>query len=410
MKFLYSIAVWLSGVLLPILPAFNSKISLFVKGRKNWKQKLSEAIPSGKKVAWFHAASLGEFEQGRPLIERIRWQHPDYFIIITFFSPSGYEIRKNYKNADFITYLPIDTPGNVRFFLDTVKPSLVFFIKYEFWYNFLRELKRRNTPVYLVSGIFRPDHIFFRWFGSWFRKQLGNFTFFFVQNKKSLDLLQSIGLNNAIITGDTRFDTVAGAAASVKPIDIVEAFTRGQKCLVAGSTWPEDEVLLTALINEASDDIKFIIAPHEIHEKHIENIVALLKKDFILFSAATPGNVAGKQILIIDNIGMLLRIYSYATLAYVGGGFGKGIHNILEPAAFGAPVITGPNYRKFQEAVDLTSLGGAFPINNFQELEAAFRKIIRDPLPFSTIVKNYVEARTGATEAIMKKVVEEFKD
>jgi len=404
MTFLYSIAVWLSGVFIPLLTVFNSKISLFISGRKGWKQKLQEAIPAGKKVVWFHAASLGEFEQGRPLIERIRREHPDYFILITFFSSSGYEVRKNYKNADLITYLPLDTPGNVRFFLETVKPSLVFFIKYEFWYNFLRELKRQNTPVYLVSGIFRPDHIFFRWYGSWFRKQLGNFTFFFVQNKKSLDLLKSIGLNNIMITGDTRFDTVAGAAASETPREVVEAFTGGKKCLVAGSTWPEDEVLLTALINEASDDIKFIIAPHEIHSKHIESIVAQLKKDYILFSAATPGNVAGKQVLIIDNIGLLLRIYSYAPLAYVGGGFGKGIHNILEPAAFGAPVIMGPNYRKFQEAVDLTSRSGAFSINNFKELETVYRKIIQDPSPFSAIVKNYVEARTGATEGIMKKV------
>jgi len=407
MTLLYALAVHLSNLLIPLFWFINPKSARWVSGRKGWKQKLEENFPVSRKVLWFHAASLGEFEQGKPLIEEARQKFPDNFILVTFFSPSGYEVRKNYKGADLITYLPLDTPSNVRFFLDKVNPSAAFFIKYEFWYFFLKGLYKRRIPVYLVSGIFRKDHIFFKWYGTWFRRQLQNFTFFFLQNKESQELLNGIGLKNTLVSGDTRFDTVAKAAASAGPVDMITKFVNGQECVVAGSTWPEDEALLSELINDAGISVKFIIAPHEIHKKHIEHILSIIKKDCVLYSEATLNNAAGKQVLIIDNIGMLLQVYKYATLAYVGGGFGKGIHNILEPAAFGAPVIIGPNYHKFREASDLVKLGGAFPICTIEDLTSAFNTILKNTSTYSSIVKKYAESNTGATNIIFREI---FKD
>jgi 3-deoxy-D-manno-octulosonic-acid transferase len=347
---------------------------------------------------------LGEFEQGRPLIEGYRRKNPAHKILLTFFSPSGYEIRKNYEGADLICYLPVDTPGNAKRFLDLVQPDAVFFVKYEFWFNYLSALKERKIPAFLVSGIFRPDHYFFKATGTWARKQLSAFTYFFLQDERSLELLHSIGYQNAFVSGDTRFDRVVEIAKNAKQLGLVRIFSEGRKVLILGSSWPGDERLVAECLPQISSH-KLIIAPHEVNETHISNIEAMFK-GALRYSNADEKNIVPAQVLIIDNIGMLSSLYQYGSIAFIGGGFGKGIHNILEAATFGIPVIFGPNYEKFREAKDLLRLGGAFSVNDQTELKRTFALLSDEQVRMTAaqISKMYVQGRSGATERILNRI------
>lgn len=405
MHFFYNLSILFYRLLVSIASIFNPKARLWIKGRQNIFQTIQSKIQdNNSKIIWFHCASLGEFEQGRPVIEKIKETYSDYKILLTFFSPSGYEIRKNYNKADYIFYLPIDTPSNAKKFIKTIKPSAAFFIKYEFWYNYLSELKKQNIPTFLISGIFRENHYFFKPYASWFRKQLNNFDYFFVQNKTSQNLLNSIGIKNVTISGDTRFDRVFQIAKQVNEIEIVRLFCESKKTIIAGSTWEKDEKIISAF---DFSNYKLIIAPHEIGGNHISSIETLFKsKKTIRYSSATIESIQQYEILIIDNIGMLSSLYQYGAIAYIGGGFGAGIHNILEPATFGLPVIFGPNYSKFTEAKELIKLGGAFSINSEIEFKKSIEIISSENKlsEASSISKNYVKQNIGATDSILNSI------
>jgi len=343
-------------------------------------------------------------------MELMKKQDSNIKILLTFFSPSGYEIRKNYSGADLIFYLPIDTPKYAQQFIEIVKPAAVFFIKYEFWYNYLNELKNKNIPTYLVSGIFRKDHYFFKPLGSWFREQLNCFTHFYLQDEKSEKLLNSIAYTNTTVTGDTRFDRVSEIARTVQKIDVVEQFVQGKNVLIIGSSWDEDEKIIAKILENQKSKIlnyKIIIAPHEIDENHIQSIIQQFSNSKIIrYSQANAQTVSSADILIIDNIGMLSSLYQYGTIAYIGGGFGKGIHNILEAATFGLPIIFGPNYQKFTEAKDLIKSGGAFSIMDASEFEKTMLLLEdKDVLQTAShISKYYVQSKVGATEKILRSI------
>lgn len=412
MTFFYNILTHLVYLLLLPASLINKKARLWITGRKNWHKKLKQWQRGDSPVYWFHAASLGEFEQGIPIMETMKTRVPECKILLTFFSPSGYEIRKNYKNADFVSYLPLDTPYNARKFISTASPRAVFFIKYEFWYFYLRQLKNNNIPVYLISGIFRPEQIFFRWYGSWYKNHLRAFNRLFVQDQVSSDLLKGINIHNASITGDTRFDRVASTARQVREISLAHEFTVNSVCIVAGSTWPADEVLLAAYINTSPPTVKFIIAPHEIHEAHINRLVQLFTRASIRYSQATDHNIKGKQVLIIDNIGMLSSLYHYGQIAYIGGGFGKGIHNVLEAAVFGIPVVFGPNHQNFREAIGIIKTGGGFSVTTAEELLETINKLITLPEFYEHTAKNakeYIASNIGATARILQYLKEDSK-
>lgn len=411
MKLLYNISIYLYLLGLRIASLFHPKAKLWVNGRKDIFTLLQQKNKSSSPLVWFHCASLGEFEQGRPLIERYKKRFPEHKILLTFFSPSGYEVRKNYPGADLVFYLPLDTPGNAKKFIDIVRPAAVFFVKYEFWFNYLNELKSRSVPVYLVSGIFRDDHYFFKPYGKWFSKQLSSFTYFFLQDEKSKTLLNSIGYINADVSGDTRFDRVSEIAQNVKQIELVKQFKANERVLIAGSSWAEDERIMQQSWGDATFFCKkIIIAPHEIDEKHIDVIEAGFKGKArcARYSVANEKNVSDADVLIIDNIGMLSSLYQYGTIAFIGGGFGKGIHNILEAAAFGLPVIIGPNYEKFTEAKELLQLGGAFEIADVRSFEKTMQLLSdADVLrTASVIAKHYVESRVGASAKILDAISE----
>ena len=381
-----------------------------MKGRKDIFEKLTSNLnpdsyrDQNSKITWFHCSSLGEFEQGRPVIEKLRSQYPDSKILLTFFSPSGFEIRKDYKGADWVFYLPLDSNGNAKRFFDIVDPSLVVFVKYDYWYYYLTECRKRNIPLLLVSGIFRQDQPFFKSYGDLHRKMLNCFTHFFLQDKESLQLLQSINLKNAVVAGDTRFDRVSEIAENFKPIEEVEKFRGSSQVLVAGSTWPEDEKLIKdALTN--FPDLKLIIAPHEIHKEHINQLRSIFP-DAVLYSQliAYSSQPITSNCLIIDNIGMLSRLYHYATVTYIGGGFNKGIHNTLEAAVYGKPVLFGPNYKKFKEAIGLIETGGGICINSSTELSAILQKLINNKNELELSSKksfDFVKQNKGATEKIL---------
>ncbi len=408
MQLLYAASIRIYWICIIIACLFNEKARLWVRGRKNIFGQMDEKVKSGP-VIWFHAASLGEFEQGRPLIEEIRKRYPEYKILITFFSPSGYEIRKNYQGADFIFYLPLDTRHNAVRFVQTVKPSMAIFIKYEFWYNYLSVLKSYKIPVYLVSGIFRQQQVFFRWYGAWFRRLLANFSHLFVQTQESEALLRMINIGNVTVSGDTRFDRVKQISMQAREIEVASVFKNDQVCLVAGSTWPKDEALLIKYFNQPQIMSKLILVPHEIDEPHIQHIISQLKKPFVRFSTAGKDDIADRQVLIIDNIGMLSSLYRYGEIAYLGGGFGKGIHNILEAAVYGLPVMFGPNYAKFNEAVELLRLGGAFSINSYESLQATLDRLLNNPeerKQTGAIAGNYISNNTGATQMIINCIFE----
>jgi 3-deoxy-D-manno-octulosonic-acid transferase len=405
MVILYNISIVLLSGIYKLAALFNSKASDFVKGRKNIFKKLEEQFSENNSpVIWIHCASLGEFEQGRPLIEAFKNEKPNHKILLTFFSPSGYEVRKNYTSADFIFYLPWDGKSNAKKFISITKPSLAIFIKYEFWYHYTHQLHKQNIPIVSASSIFRRDQFFFKPYGSFYRDVLKKFTYFFVQNTVSVKLLNGIGIRNCKHTGDTRFDRVNTLTHQPGEISLVEKFKDKQHTWVVGSSWQEDMDVLLPFINESANRLKFIIAPHEISESFINTIEKNLQVKSMRFSKATE-NPEAHSVLIIDNIGMLSKLYKYAEFAYVGGGFGKGLHNILEPACYGIPVFFGNrNYEKFQEANDLIMRGGAFEISGYADLRSKYELLISRPenyLIACEVTAEYVKENLGATDLII---------
>jgi 3-deoxy-D-manno-octulosonic-acid transferase len=412
MIFIYSLITQLASFLLPFLRFLSPKMKLFVDGRKEVFAKIDQKINSSDKTIWFHAASLGEYEQGLPVMEKKKERFPNHKIVVTFFSPSGYEVRKNNTIADATVYLPIDTKSNAKKFIEKINPEMVFFIKYEFWPNYLNELKKRNIKTYLISGIFRENQVFFKWYGGFYREALTTFDYFFVQNESSKKLLQSLGFQNVKISGDTRFDRVVTILERDNSLDFIEKFKDNKTTIVIGSSWPKDEELLINYINQASDDIKFIIAPHNIKDEQIKNIVSQIKKPTVLFSEKDGilkqiqnDKLNDYQVFIIDTIGILTKIYSYADIAYVGGGFGNpGVHNILEPATFGIPIIIGPNYSHFAEAIALVHQEGCVSIKNQNELNETFDLLLQNEdirHEKGHICETFVQMNKGATNSII---------
>ena len=405
MLLLYNIGILIYYKLLYIAALFNNKAKLWIAGRKNQQVKpLTSSI-------WFHFASLGEFEQGRPVLEKIRGLYPGTNIVITFFSPSGYEIRKNTPLADAVYYLPLDTARNAREFISTINPSMAVFTKYEYWYHFFDELHRQHVPLYLISAIFRPGQVFFKWYGGLHRKMLKLVTWFFVQDIPSKHLLHDRGITNVTISGDTRFDRVWANTLKPKPLPDVERFKNGQKLFIAGSTWPADEKLIASLIPQ-HPGWKFIIAPHEINEDKISGLMNLLPEQTTIKYSWISNLEPHNSNLIIDNIGMLSALYQYADIVYIGGGFGAGIHNTLEAAAFGAPVIFGPNYNRFKEARDLIELNAAFSISNEEELLSTVSSLMDDEQfrrGCAGTAKKYVEEHIGASDTILEYIKAKHK-
>ena len=393
-----------------IYALFNGKAKKWVAGRKNWEQNINATLKSGEKRIWIHCSSVGEFEQAKPIIVALREKYPVCKIVITFFSPSGYEASQKNSQVDYIFYLPVDTKRNAERLIAAVNPSLVMFIKYEFWYYYLQQLKRKGIPTLLVSGAFRDSQPFFQWYGGFFRDMLKGFSFFFLQDETSKQLLNKIGIDkNVLVSGDTRYDRVSVIAQNVTPIAAIDKFKGDYKILIAGSTWPGDEEVIKEAMPILPDKWKLIIAPHEIDEDHIQKLRQLLGYESILFSELDAENTGhDKKILIINNIGMLSRLFAYGDIAFIGGGFQKGgIHNILEPAVFGVPVIFGPIYEKFVEAKELASLHYVFPIHNALESNEILKKLITDTVyrnSVSDLLKKFMREHTGATGVIMDEI------
>ncbi|MDB5090627.1 MAG: waaA [Mucilaginibacter sp.] len=400
MRLLYNTGVLLYFIAIYLASFFNKKARLWINGRKNQPfVRFSESI-------WFHFASLGEFEQGRPVLEQFKILYPNNKIVVTFFSPSGYEIRKNTPLADAVYYLPLDTTQNARDFINIIQPQMAIFTKYEYWYHFFNEMHRQNVPVYVISGIFRPKQVFFKWYGGLHRKMLGFVSWFFVQDERSAALLQQLGINNVTISGDTRFDRVWDNAQQPKAIPVIEEFKNGHKIFIAGSTWPPDEKLIATLVSQYPA-WKFIIAPHEISEEKIERLMELLPEGSTARYSQISHLTSHISNLIIDNIGMLSSLYQYGDIAYIGGGFGVGIHNTLEAAAFGLPVIFGPEYSKFKEAHDLVALQAGFSIADKEGLKTATSNLVNDSVFYNKAreaATTYVKEHTGATAAIMNHI------
>ncbi|MEQ8625636.1 MAG: glycosyltransferase N-terminal domain-containing protein [Vicingaceae bacterium] len=408
MRFFYSTAVRFYGFFIGLAAFLGTiKAKQWKKGRKNWAIELHQAIPHRKKLIWIHAASLGEFEQARPLIEKIKKEKPEYFLLLSFFSPSGFEIQKDYKFADEVCYLPLDTPLNARKFINIIKPELTIMVKYEFWFNFLNELHKRKVKTILISGIFRPSQHFFKWYGSWFRKQLQVFDTFFLQNKNAQNLLNDIGYNNAIVSGDTRFDRVYELAQENYENKKIEAFCAQEKTIIFGSSWDKEHGFAKQLIDDQLE-AKIIIAPHEVSSTKIDALKKILGKHAILWSELSETEIPlNPRVLIIDQIGMLSKIYRYATLSIIGGGFGAGIHNILEAAVYGCPTIFGPNFKKFQEAKDLIEERGAFTISDYNTLKSTVQELLTNTAFYASTAdkaRNYVEEHAGATDQVYQKI------
>ena len=427
MNVIYTIGILLYSLGVRIAALFgNAKAMQWIKGRKSQGPLSSSKGPTQNEPVlrqaqgpdsiewiWFHAASLGEFEQGRPVIEALKQEYPQYKILLSFFSPSGYEIRKDYPLADEVLYLPSDTPAHAAQWVQRHHFVAAFFIKYEFWFNYMRALKEAGIPLFYISLILKPESYFFRWYGTWFIRQLHNVTHFFVQDDTTAQLLQSNGMANVTVCGDTRFDRVAAIARQVKPFPEVERFIGGRQCIIAGSTWPPDEKLLVEFHQQMPDDYCLIIAPHDISAPHVTQIKALFP-DSQLYTELESGNSSrslslskGRQmnVLIVNTIGILSQLYQYARFVYIGGGFGVNIHNIQEPVTFGCPVVFGPKYKSFKEAVDLVGLEGAFPVGDATELVSVFSRLMTDEdfyVKASTTCRNYLNAQVGATESILK--------
>jgi len=410
MFFPYNLLTYIAGSVLKIAALFSPKMKLFTEGRKHVFETLEQKIARADRTIWFHAASLGEYEQGLPIMEKIRQMYPQHKIVLTFFSPSGYEIRKHTKAADAVVYLPLDTRANAAKFLTMVRPELVFFVKYEFWPNYLNELKKAGTPVYLISGLFREKQVFFKWYGGFYRKALQAFRHFFVQYDSSKQLLQSIGYTNVTISGDTRYDRVSEILERDNSLPFIEEFINGKTTIVFGSSWPKDEAMFMEFIN-SSADAKFIIAPHTIGPDHINDIKNSIKKKAVLYTEMEGKDLADYDVFIVNTIGILGKIYSYADAAYVGGGFGtSGLHNILEPAAFGVPVIIGPNHQKFPEAVALVQMGGCIAVSDKQQMEDALSALLHNDdyrLETGHRAGTFVSMNRGAVNIIINHIKNE---
>lgn len=396
MRGLYTLAIRAYTAAVKAAALFgNPKAKQWVEGRRQRPEPGNDQSP----WVWFHAASLGEFEQGRPVIEALKKEHPEIKVSLTFFSPSGYEIRKDYPLADEVLYLPVDTLKNARQWVNRHHFVAAFFIKYEFWFNYMTALDEKHIPLYYISLILKPDQYFFKWYGGWFRKQLKHVSHFFVQDDTTMKLLKGIGFDNVTRCGDTRFDRVAAIAKQAKRFPEIEAFIHGRQCIIAGSSWPPDEKLLIPYIERLPENYCMIIAPHDISEKHIRQIRESL------------ASINPEKVYLIDTVGILSQLYQYARFVYIGGGFGVNIHNIQEPVTFGCPVVFGPKYKSFKEAVDLVSLGGAFSINGQEELNKTFDRLINDEVLYqqaSETCKKYLESQLGATDAILKEITSTF--
>lgn len=409
---MYNIIMYIIQLGVAIGSIFNDKLRKMWQGERDAVQTLRKKVEPDADYIWFHAASLGEFEQGRPLMEQIKKSYPQYKILLTFFSPSGYEVRKNYEGADIITYLPIDTVGNARQFLRTVRPVMAFFIKYEFWYNYLHILQYRSIPAYSVSSIFRPDQVFFKWYGRGYGRVLKCFTRFFVQNEESKKLLESIGIHDTMVVGDTRFDRVLQIKEASKQLPIVERFVKGtpeepKKVFVAGSSWQPDEEIFLKYFNNHRD-WKLIVAPHVIGEDHLKFIFSLIKdKKVVRYTQATEDNVAEADVLIIDCFGLLSSVYHYGDVAYVGGGFGVGIHNVLEAAVWGMPVLFGPNNKHFAEAQGLLQSGGGIEIEDNETFSLIMSQLSDGSAYYDTCGQEagaFVQSLAGATKKVLSSV------
>tara|TARA_R110000787_G_scaffold183014_1_gene295009 strand:+ start:20732 stop:21985 length:1254 start_codon:yes stop_codon:yes gene_type:complete len=405
MHLLYNFSTYITSKLILLTPFFSKKMSLFVHGRKSVFDTLKESINPEDKTIWFHCASLGEYEQGVPIMEKTKELFSDYKLIVTFFSPSGFEVKKNSTLANIIIYLPIDTVSNAKKFIEIAHPSLAIFIKYEFWPNYLFQLKENKIPTLLVSGLFRKDQLFFKPYGGFMRKALNCFDHFFVQDETSKKLLNSINITNTTVSGDTRFDRVSNQLKQNNTLAFISEFKQNNLCIVCGSTWPEDEAVLINYINKASDDVKFIIAPHEINTSKIESFRKYIQKKSTLFSTKEDINISEYNVFIIDTVGLLTKIYSYADIAYVGGGMGAtGLHNILEPATFGVPIVIGNRFEKFPEAKELKDLKGLFSISNASECSKILEKLVTDKnsrMESGKITQSFIESNKGATNKIM---------
>ena len=403
---IYNLAMYILELGIKLAALFSDKPAKMVKGHREVFDLLKSKIDRNARYIWFHAASLGEFEQGRPLIERIRKEYPQYKILQTFFSPSGYEVRKNYDGADIVCYLPIDTPSNVKKFVDLVNPCMVFFVKYEFWQNYLNTLYKKGIPVYSVSSIFRPGQIFFRWYGKSYQRVLKTFAHLFVQNEESKTLLAGIGVNHTTVVGDTRFDRVLDICAAAKQLPLVQKFKGDALTFVAGSSWGPDEDIFIPYFN-AHPEMKLIIAPHVVSDGHLKEIESKLQRSCIRYTQATEENVEQADCLIIDCYGLLSSIYRYGEISYIGGGFGVGIHNVLEAAVYGIPVIFGPNNKKFREAQHLLVNKGGFEIHGSEDFEQLMNKFLNDEAYLGLSGKaagDYVKGNAGAMELIMNQV------
>lgn len=405
LRFIYHILINIVWFGLHVVALFNAKIKLFVRGRKQTFSILEDKLNPMEKTIWMHVASLGEFEQGLPILERLRAQYPNHKLVLSFFSPSGYEVKKNTTAADVVVYLPMDSLSNAKRFLKLVHPELAIFVKYEVWPNYLHQLKKSNTPTILISAIFSKRQIYFKPYGGFMRKSLQKFDTYFVQDDDSKKLLDSIGITKVQVGGDTRLDRVSEILERNNRLDFMDRFKNNQLCLVAGSTWPEDESILIDYINRTEERLKFVIAPHQIKPAHVAKITAALQKPSICYSALGDQNLKEVDVLIIDTIGLLTKIYSYANIAYVGGGFATGLHNTMEPAVFGVPIIIGPQFEGFKEAEDLVREGGIVPVSS----KDSFSNLMNDLLTHPTTLQNkgkinsdYINSNKGASDLIMK--------
>jgi 3-deoxy-D-manno-octulosonic-acid transferase len=404
MRIFYNMAIYFYQALVILASLVYPKATLWHRGRKDFFGQWKDFSAGGRKVIWMHCASLGEFEQGRPVIEEIKKRDEHIFILLSFFSPSGFEIRKEYPHADAVCYLPADTVKNARKFIETFRPEMAIFVKYEFWYNYIVSLKRNQIPIYLISANFRQNQIFFKWYGRWFGNMLHMFSHIFVQGNDSLRLLNSIGITRVSVAGDTRFDRVFTLALARREVPVADDFSGREFTIVAGSTWAADHRILIRFINETNIRLKMIIAPHEIDENEIRKLERRISATTVRYSIAERDGHGDASVMIIDNIGMLSSLYAYGNIAYVGGGFGKGIHNILEACTHGLPVIFGPNYNKFREAKELVEQGGAFPVSNYRDFHFRAETLITNPDFLNKAggtARKYVYDGTGACYIIV---------
>jgi 3-deoxy-D-manno-octulosonic-acid transferase len=405
---LYNLAIYVTSLFLPIIAFFSTKVNLFINGRKNVFRELKKHITEKDSTIWIHAASLGEYEQGLPIVEKLKAEYPSFKIVVSFFSPSGYEVIKDTTKADLVTYLPLDTKNNTKRFIKHLQPKVAIFIKYEIWPNMLKELHKSGIPILLISAIFKSDQIYFKWYGGFMRNALQKFSHFFIQDSKSLKLLNSIGMDNTTISGDTRFDRVSEILQQDNSLEFMDSLTQNYLCFVMGSTWSEDEEILVDYINASSHEMKYVIAPHRIIPKDIERFQQSINKHSVLLSESSDNFSGEPQVLIVDRIGLLTKIYSYADIAYVGGAFLKGgLHNTLEPAVFGIPVIIGPNYEGFKEAEGLVKLNGIFPVRDKAEFTKLADKLILDSNFRGTagdINVSYINKNKGASIQVMNHI------